>query len=31
VAIGVAALVLVFALWWIYFLQPAGEGPAAHP
>jgi low temperature requirement protein LtrA len=22
--------VLVFALWWIYFLQPAGEGLASH-
>jgi low temperature requirement protein LtrA len=30
VAIGAAALVLVFALWWLYFLQPAGEGLAAH-
>jgi low temperature requirement protein LtrA len=26
VAIGAAALVLVFALWWLYFLHPAGEG-----
>ena len=23
---GTAALVLVFALWWLYFLQPAGDG-----
>jgi low temperature requirement protein LtrA len=30
VAIGGAALVLVFALWWLYFLQPAGEGLVAH-
>jgi low temperature requirement protein LtrA len=30
VAIGVAALVLVFALWWLYFLQPAGDGLVAH-
>ncbi|WP_053227485.1 low temperature requirement protein A [Solirubrobacter soli] len=30
VAIGAAALVLVFALWWLYFLQPAGEGLVAH-
>jgi low temperature requirement protein LtrA len=30
VVIGVAALVLVFALWWLYFLQPAGEGLVAH-
>jgi low temperature requirement protein LtrA len=22
--------VLIFALWWLYFLQPAGEGLAAH-
>ena len=25
---GAAALVLVFALWWLYFLQPAGDGLA---
>ena len=25
---GTAALVLVFALWWLYFLQPAGDGLA---
>ena len=30
VAIGAAALVLVFALWWLYFLQPAGEGLVVH-
>jgi low temperature requirement protein LtrA len=30
VAVGVAALVLVFALWWLYFLQPAGEGLVVH-
>ena len=30
VTIGVAALVLVFALWWLYFLHPAGDGLAAH-
>ncbi|MBE2315708.1 low temperature requirement protein A [Solirubrobacter sp. CPCC 204708] len=29
VAVGVAALVLVFALWWLYFLQPVGDGLAA--
>jgi low temperature requirement protein LtrA len=30
VATGAAALVLVFALWWLYFLQPAGDGLAIH-
>jgi low temperature requirement protein LtrA len=30
VVIGAAALVLVFALWWIYFLHEAGEGLVAH-
>jgi low temperature requirement protein LtrA len=30
VVIGLAALILVFALWWIYFLQEAGEGLVAH-
>ncbi len=30
VAIGAAALVLVFALWWLYFLQPAGDGLVVH-
>jgi low temperature requirement protein LtrA len=29
-AVGVAGLALVFALWWIYFLQPAGEGLVIH-
>jgi low temperature requirement protein LtrA len=29
VAVAAAALVLVFALWWLYFLQPVGEGLAA--
>jgi low temperature requirement protein LtrA len=28
VSVGVSALVLVFALWWLYFLQPAGDGLA---
>ncbi|MGY1706263.1 low temperature requirement protein A [Geodermatophilus sp. SYSU D00697] len=28
--VGVASLVLLFALWWLYFLQPAGPGLAAH-
>jgi low temperature requirement protein LtrA len=26
VIVSVASLVLVVALWWAYFLQPAGEG-----
>jgi len=26
IVVGVASLVLVFTMWWIYFLQPAGEG-----
>jgi low temperature requirement protein LtrA len=26
VSVGVSALVLVFALWWLYFLQPVAEG-----
>jgi low temperature requirement protein LtrA len=30
VAVGISALVLIFALWWLYFLQPAGDGLAAH-
>jgi low temperature requirement protein LtrA len=30
VTIGVSALVLVLALWWLYFLHPAGEGLASH-
>ncbi len=30
VTIGISALVLVLALWWLYFLHPAGEGLAAH-
>jgi low temperature requirement protein LtrA len=29
VTIAVAGLVLVFALWWLYFLAPCGEGLAA--
>lgn len=27
---ALAGLVLVFALWWLYFVQPAGHGLAAH-
>ncbi|HEX5780620.1 MAG TPA: low temperature requirement protein A, partial [Solirubrobacteraceae bacterium] len=30
VAVAVSALALVFALWWLYFLQPAGDCLAAH-
>ncbi|MCU1596297.1 MAG: low temperature requirement protein [Glaciihabitans sp.] len=30
ITVGVSAIVLIFALWWLYFLQPAGEGLAAH-
>jgi low temperature requirement protein LtrA len=30
VAVGAAALVLVFALWWLYFLQRPGDGLAIH-
>ncbi len=30
VTIAVAGLILLFALWWLYFLEPAGEGLAAH-
>jgi low temperature requirement protein LtrA len=26
VAVAAAGLVLLFALWWLYFLEPAGEG-----
>ena len=30
IVVGISALVLIFALWWLYFLQPSGEGLAAH-
>ena len=30
VTVAVSALALVFALWWLYFLRPAGDGLAAH-
>jgi low temperature requirement protein LtrA len=30
VVIAVAGLALVFALWWLYFSEPAGEGLAAN-
>jgi low temperature requirement protein LtrA len=26
VTVGISALVLIFGLWWLYFLQPAGQG-----
>ena len=26
ITVGIASLVLIFGLWWLYFLQPAGEG-----
>jgi low temperature requirement protein LtrA len=28
VTVGVSSLVLIFGLWWLYFLQPAGAGLA---
>jgi low temperature requirement protein LtrA len=28
VTVGVSSLVLIFGLWWLYFLQPAGDGLA---
>ena len=28
VTVGVASLILIFGLWWLYFLQPAGDGLA---
>ena len=30
ILVGISALVLIFGLWWLYFLQPSGEGLAAH-
>jgi low temperature requirement protein LtrA len=30
VAVGAASLALVFALWWLYFLQQAGHGLVIH-
>jgi low temperature requirement protein LtrA len=29
IAVGIAVLVLIFGLWWLYFLQPTGDGLAA--
>jgi low temperature requirement protein LtrA len=31
VTIGIGALVLVFALWWLYFLEPAEQGLRERP
>ena len=31
VTIAVAALVMIFALWWLYFLEPAGDGACPKP
>lgn len=31
VVLAIAALVLLFAFWWLYFLEPSGEGLAARP
>ena len=28
IAVGISSLVLIFALWWLYFLQPSGDGLA---
>ena len=30
VTVGICSLVLVFALWWLYFMQPAGDGLAVY-
>ena len=30
VAVGISSLVLIFGLWWLYFLQPSGDGLAEH-
>jgi low temperature requirement protein LtrA len=30
VTVGISALVLIFGLWWLYFLQPSGDGLAAN-
>ncbi len=30
VVIGISGLVLLFALWWLYYLEPAGEGLETH-
>jgi low temperature requirement protein LtrA len=30
ITVSIAGLVLLFALWWLYFLEPAGEGLEHH-
>jgi len=30
IAVGISSLVLIFGLWWLYFLQPSGDGLAEH-
>lgn len=30
VTVGISSLVLVFALWWLYFMPPAGDGLEKH-
>jgi low temperature requirement protein LtrA len=30
ITVGVSSLVLIFGLWWLYFLQPSGEGLEAN-
>jgi low temperature requirement protein LtrA len=30
ITVGASALVVIFGLWWLYFLQPTGDGLAAH-
>jgi low temperature requirement protein LtrA len=30
VIVGVSILVLIFGLWWLYFMEPTGEGLARH-
>jgi low temperature requirement protein LtrA len=30
IVVGISSLVLIFGLWWLYFLQPSGEGLANH-
>ena len=30
VAVGIASLIIIFGLWWLYFLQPTGDGLKAH-
>ena len=29
--VAIASVVLLFALWWLYFLEPAGDGLERHP